>query len=730
MQWMLRLTSNLKTSTTMVTKLLTFFHRQVSVSLTKREPYIQLRSLSYFTDQPFEYPSLDPSLASLHSVSSNPCFALLSFCKNIDCLKEVHALFIINGIKGDLLCDTKLVSLYGSFGHVGYAGSVFDRIPEPDFYSWKVMIRWYFLNDLYTEIIGFYGRMRMSVRGFDNVVFSVVLKACSELQDINEGRKVHCDVVKVGNPDSFVQTGLVDMYAKCRQIKCARKVFGEILYRNVVSWTSMLAGYVQNNCSKEALVLFNRMREAMVESNQFTLGSLVTACGKLGALHQGKWVHGYIIKTGIELNSYLVTAILDMYVKCGSLRDARSAFDALPSVDLVSWTAMIVGYSQSGFPDEALKLFVDKRRFGILPNAVTIASLLSACAQLSNLSAGKLVHSLGIQLGLIDPTVINALVDMYAKCGVIRAASYIFETVSDKNLIAWNSILSGYSQNGLAYDALELFHQMRSNSVSPDAVTLVSIFSACASVGAFQVGSSLHAYTMKNGLLSSSVYVGTALLNFYAKCGDSKSARVVFDNMGEKNTVTWSAMIGGYGIQGDSCGSLALFNDMVKENLEPNEVIFTAILSACGHTGRLGEGWKYFNSMCKDYKFVPSMKHYACMVHMLARAGRLEEALDFIDKLPIKPDLSLFGALLHGCGLHSRFDLGEVAIKKMLDIHPDKACYYVLISNLYALDGRWSQVNEVRELMKQRGLSKDPGCSITEMENNNTLSFSGVACPA
>ncbi|EOY01788.1 Pentatricopeptide repeat superfamily protein [Theobroma cacao] len=714
----------------MMKRLLTFFHRQGFVSLTRRKPCFQLTCLSYTTDHPLEYPSMDRTLASMHSISLNPCFALLGLCRNIDSLKKVHALFVINGIKGDLLCDTKLVSLYGLFGHIGCARLMFDQIPDPDFYSWKVMIRWYFLNDLCMEIIGFYARMRMSVRMCDNVVFSVVLKACSEMRDIDEGRKVHCQIVKAGNPDSFVQTGLVDMYAKCGEIECSRKVFSEIIDRNVVSWTSMIAGYVQNDCAEDALVLFNRMREAMVEGNEFTLGSLVTACGKLGALHQGKWVHGYVIKNGIELNSYSVTTLLDMYVKCGSIRDARSVFDELSSVDLVSWTAMIVGYSQSGFPDEALKLFIDKKWFGILPNAVTIASLLSACAQLSNLSFGRLVHALGIQLGLKDSTVINALVDMYAKCGMIGDARYIFETVSDKNIIAWNSIISGYSQNGSAYEAFELFHQMRSKSVSPDAVTVVSIFSACASLGALQVGSSLHAYSTKGGLLSSSVYVGTAVLNFYAKSGDSKSARAIFDSMGEKNTVTWSAMIGGYGIQGDSSGSLALFNDMVKENVEPNEVIFTTILSACGHTGSLGEGWKYFNSMCQDYNFVPSMKHYACMVDMLARAGRLEEAWDFIDKLPIQPDLSLFGAFLHGCGLHSRFDLGEVAIKKMLDLHPDRGCYYVLISNLYASDGRWTQVNQVRELMKHRGLSKDPACSITEMDTYKDLSYSRVACLA
>ncbi|KAF2301899.1 hypothetical protein GH714_030256 [Hevea brasiliensis] len=351
----------------------------------------------------------------------------------------------------------------------------------------------------------------MCLREHDNVVFSIVLKACSELRNIDEGRKIHCQIIKAVNPDSFVLTGLVDMYAKCGEIECSRGVFDECLDRNVVSWTSMIAGYVQNDCPVEGLILFNRMREGLIAANQFTVGSLVTACTKLGALHQGKWVHGYAIKNGVELNSYVVTALLDMYVKCGVIRDARSLFDKLSSIDLVSWTAMIVGYTQSGSSNEALKLFMDKKWVDISPNNVTIVSVLSACAQLGNLNLGRSVHGLGIKLGFEEPAVVNALVDMYAKCRMNRDARYIFETVSDKDVVAWNSIISGYNQNGSAYEALELFRQMRMDSLLPDAVTLVSVFSACAFIGALRVGSSLHAYSIKGGLLSSNVYVGTAL---------------------------------------------------------------------------------------------------------------------------------------------------------------------------------------------------------------------------
>ncbi|KAF7123328.1 hypothetical protein RHSIM_Rhsim12G0076900 [Rhododendron simsii] len=691
-------------------KLISLFRKNISHIRT-----LQSRTIAS-SQTHHQFPQTDQTLASIRSISSNPFFSLLSLCKSVSSLQKTHSLLVVHGLATDLLFQTKLVSLYGFFGRIQSARLVFDTIPDPDIYSYKVMIRWYFLNDLYFELVGFYNCLRKCLRECDNVVFSIVLKACSELGDFDGGRKVHCEIVKVGSPDGFVMTGLVDMYAKCGEVEYSREVFDDIVDRNVVSWTSMIVGYVQNDCIEEGLVLFNQMRDGLVQGNQYTFGSIVNACTKLGALHQGKWVHGCLMKNGIELNSFLVTSLVDMYVKCRAIRDARSLFDEHHVIDLVSWTAMIVGYTQNGYHDQALKLFTDKRWKVILPNAVTTASALSACAQSSNSKLGRSIHSLGIKLGLEDHAVTNALVDMYAKCHLIKDAQFLFERFSDKNLVAYNSIMSGYSLNGSAYEALKLFHQMILEYVVPDAVTLVTVLSACASLGALPVGSSLHSYSLKGGLLSSSVYVGTSLVNFYAKCGDAESARIVFDGMREKNRITWAAMIGGYGMQGDCDGSIALFTDMVKENLEPNDVIFTSILSACSHTGMVGEGLTYFNSMCQKYNFVPSRKHYVCIVDLLARAGRLDEAWDFIATMPIKLEVSLFGAFLNGCYLHSRFDLGEVAAKRMIELHPDEACYYVLMSNLYTSSGRWNQANQVRELMKKRGLIKSPGCSHVEME--------------
>ncbi|CAN0923565.1 Pentatricopeptide repeat-containing protein At2g03380, mitochondrial [Linum grandiflorum] len=682
------------------------------------------RSFSYVTTQDDNHSPSTPSLGSISSSSWFHRLSSLTLCNvDIRSLKSIHGNLVVRGMDGDCFPATKLVSLYGSVGLVDVARKVFDGITEPDGCSSKVMARLYFMKGLYREVVDFH-EANPTRRCEDdyNVLFSMLLKACSSLKDVNPGRKLHCWIVKSGNPDGYVLTGLVDMYSKCGDIESAREVFLEDnVDRSVVSWTSMISGYVQNDRAEEALILFNRMREEdfFSQANKFTLGCLLTACSKLVALHQGKWIHGYIIKNGIEVNSYLETSLIDMYIKCGSLIDARSALNELSVVpDLVSWTAMIVGYAQGGFPEEALRLFVDKKWESIQPNRITLTSVLSACAQIGWLRFGKSVHCLGVKLGQLDANVVNALIDMYAKNSENLDSFRVFDTLSNKDVVAWNSIVSGYSQNGSAHQAIALFHEMRKKPVLPDAITLVSTFSAFGTLGALLAGSSLHCYSIKVGFFPASVYLGTAILTFYAKCGDAVSPRGVFDEMEEKNIVTWTAMIGGYGTQGDSVASLSLFNTMLKvAKVQPSEAVYTTILSICSHTGLVREGWEIFSSMCyENHNSVPSVKQYACMVDLLARDGMLEEAMELLEEIfPVavnqQDHVSLLGSFLHGCGLHSRFDLAEVVIKRMLESGSLESCYYVLVCNLYAADGRWGDVEVVREMMKQRGLSKFPGCS-------------------
>jgi len=257
---------------------------------------------------------------------------------------------------------------------------------------------------------------------------------------------------------------------------------------------------------------------------------------------------------------------------------------------------------------------------------------------------------------------------------------------------------------------------MRLQGISPDATSVVNALSASVCLGHLLIGKSFHSYVVKHAFLSN-VYVNTALLNLYSKCADLPSARSVFNEMNYRNSVTWCAMIGCYGMQGDSAGSIDLFNEMLKDGVHPNDVAFTSILSTCSHTGMVTAGKKYFDSMAQHFNITPSMKHYACMVDVLARAGNLEQALEFIYKMPMQADVSVWGAFLHGCRLHSRLQYGEEAIKSMMMLHPERPDLYVLISNLYTSYGMWEKSLAIRRWMQEKGLIKLPGSSSIGHEN-------------
>jgi pentatricopeptide repeat protein len=437
----------------------------------------------------------------------------------------------------------------------------------------------------------------------------------------------------------------------------------------------------------------------------------------LGSLHQGRWVHGSAIKHGVASNPFVAAAMLDMYVKCGELVDARRVFDELTSVDLVLWTTMIVGYTQNGSPLDALLLVADKKFMHIVPNSVTISTVLSASVQLRSLSLGRSIHGISVRLGVAENDVVmNALVDMYAKCKAVSEANTVFGRMLNKDVVTWNSLIAGYVENDMGNEALILFSQMRVEGSKPDAISVVNALSACVCLGDILMGKCFHTYAFKCAFMSN-IYVNTALLNLYNKCADLPSAQGVFSEMRNRNSVTWGAMIGGYGMQGDSAGSIDLFNEMLKDNIQPNEVVFTSILSTCSHTGMVTVGKKCFDSMARYFNITPSMKHYACMVDVLARAGNLEEALEFIQKMPMQADISVWGAFLHGCKLHSRLEFGEEAINRMTVLHPDTPDFYVLMSNLYTSYGRWDKSLAIRRSMKERGLIKLPGCSSVGQEN-------------
>ncbi|XP_057854000.1 pentatricopeptide repeat-containing protein At2g13600 [Cryptomeria japonica] len=556
----------------------------------------------------------------------------------------------------------------------------------------------------------------------------------------------------------------------------ARKIFDRMTERDTMSWNVIIAAYRKHGLPQEALALFHQMQKTGVAPDQFIFASILPACAKMGALQQGMDIHERIIKSGFLSDVVIGNALIDMYAKCGRIREARKLFDKFPKRDVVSWNAMIAGYAQNGvlvealrlfnempqadvvswnaiiagyvqngFSEKALEMFKQMQLAQVQPDQGTFASILPACARMGALEQGMEIHYTISRSELSRNVLIgNALIDMYAKCGNIQKArelfdkmsqhdvaswnamiagyahngnideaSRLFEEMPERNLVSWNAIIAGYANNGFGEKALHVYKQMQQSGVQPDQCTFCSILPACAKMGALKQGMYIHQHIIESGLLLD--VVGSALIDMYAKCGSMQKARELFDSISLRDVVSWTSMISGYAMHGYGKDALKLFELMKNSRTYPDHVCFVCVLFACSHIGLVDEGCKYFITMSDFYCIVPTMDHYVCMVDLLGRAGHLEEALNFIIKMPIKPDVVVWVCLLGCCRSLQNLPLGEFTATLLSELDAINDSPYVLLSDIYAEVGRWGDVQKVRRLMKDRGIKKIPGCSWIEV---------------
>eukprot|EP01018_Ginkgo_biloba_P028329 Gb_03597 [translate_table: standard] len=668
-----------------------------------------------------------------------------------DC--TTNAQLLLTEIEQNVDVNTKLVSTNAKRGHLANARLLFDKMPKRNVLSWTAMIGAHARQGQCEEALILYCQMQCQGIHPDHFVLPCVLKACAHLQALQRGKEIHDYIIRGGfESDVFVGNALTDMYAKCGSLEDARSVFDKMSQRNVaswnamiagyaqiglgheamklfnqmqmarlepdvISWTAIIAGYVQNGYDEEAFNLFHQMQLVGVQPTSVTVSSILPACAHLAALQQGKEIHSYIIRMGIETDVFVGSALVDMYGKCQSIEDARQLFDKMSHKNVVSWNAMITGYVQNGYGDLALNLFDQMQLSTVKPNSVTISSVLPACTQSAALQQGKKIHEYIIR-NRIEPNVFvgSALVDMYAKCGSIEKARHVFDKMSQRNVVVWNTMIAGYAQNGHGGEALKLFHDMQLAGTKPNSVTMASLLPACSHITALQQGKEIHGYIIRSGF-DSNVFVGSALVDMYAKSGSINYACHVFEKMSQQNVPSWNAMITAHALHGHGKDSLTLFNRMQQTGLMPDHVTCTSVLSACTHAGMVSEGLEFFNCMSRDYHIMPSVEHYACVVDLLGRAGRLDEAYDIINKMPFEPTASICGALLAACRVHCNIELGERMAEHLFELEPENAGNYVLLSNIYASSGRWDEMANVRKMMKDRGLKKRPGCSWIEIEN-------------
>ncbi|CAA0828732.1 Putative pentatricopeptide repeat-containing protein - mitochondrial [Striga hermonthica] len=751
-----------------------------------------------------------------------PYMPLFRYCTTFKSLTALHAHLIVRGLQKDTLPSTKLIEAYSQMGRVQTSRLIFNSFTNPDSFMWGVLIKSQVWNGLFREAIFVYQEMLQSLRALNEFIFPSVLRACSAINDLRQGQKVHARIVKSGfESDSIVETSLLSLYGETGCLHSARKVFDELSKRDVVSWSSFVSNYVRNGqvsegleifrkmvmegvdidsvtmlivaeacgelglsrigrsshgfvvrrnigynhgalksslvamygkfgdlCSAEnvfynggvcqgvaswtalissynqngyhleALGTFCEMVEHEVEINSVTLMNVVCSCARLGWLRGGKSIHGYTLRNNINLDrDFLRPSLIDLYANCGQLGYSRWVFDNTIDKHVVSWNILISGYVRAGQADEALSLFSEMLNQGMLPDSFASASALSACGLIGLSGTGSQIHSLITKISLSNEFIDNALIDMYSKCGFINSAVQVFHGAEKISVVTWNSMMCGFTQNGYSKEALILFDEMYTKNLDMDEVTFLSAIQACSNLGFIDKGKWVHHKVITFGM-KKDMYIDTALANMYARCGDLKMARAVFDRMAERSIVSWGSMLGSYAMHGHVDECISLFNTMVELGIKPNDVTFMNILSACSHAGYVEKGKFYFNSMAGDFGVTPNLEHYACLVDLLSRAGDLSGAYEVISLMPFPADASVWGALVNGCRIYNRMDFLDGISKDILKMDADDNGFYTLLSNVYAEGGKWGEVKEVKSRMRSRHLKKTPGYSMIEIESN------------
>ncbi|CAN6294808.1 unnamed protein product [Urochloa humidicola] len=542
--------------------------------------------------------------------------------------------------------------------------------------------------------------------------------------------QLHACALRLGllHPSVFASGSLVHAYLRFGRVAEAYRVFDEMPQRDVPAWNAMLSGLCRNARAADAVALFGRMVGEGLARDAVTLSSVLPMCVLLGGRALALVMHVYAVKHGMGGELFVCNALIDVYGKLGMLEQARWVFDGMALRDLVTWNSIISGYEQGGKVAAAVELFHAMKESGVSPDVLTLVSLASAVAQCGDERGAKSVHCYVMRRGWDAGDIIagNAIVDMYAKLSKIEAAQRVLDDLPARDLVSWNTLITGYMQNGLFNEAIKTYnHMQKHEGLKPVQGTFVSVLPAFSNLGALQQGMRMHALSIKTGL-NPDVYVSTCLIDLYAKCGKLAEAMLLFEQMPRRSTGTWNAIIAGLGVHGHGAKALDLFSQMQQEGIEPDHVTFVSLLAACSHAGLVDQGRNCFDSMQTVYGIVPIAKHYACMVDMFGRAGQLDEALEFIQGMPIKPDSAVWGALLGACRIHGNVEMGKLASQNLYELDPENVGYYVLLSNMYAKMGKWDGVDTVRSLVRRQNLQKTPGWSSMEVKGSVSVFYSGT----
>lgn len=639
-------------------------------------------------------------------------------------VNEARQMFDKMPERDEFTWNTMIVA-YSKSGRLSDAEQLFRSNPVKNTISWNALISGYCTYGPEDEAFGLFWEMQFDGIKPNEYTLGSVLRLCTSLALLLRGEQIHGHTIKTGfDLDVNVVNGLLAMYAQCKRISEAEYLFGTMAgEKNNVTWTSMLTGYSQNGFAFKAIECFRDLRREGNQSNQFTFPSVLTACAAVSARRVGVQVHGCIVKSGFKTNIYVQSALIDMYAKCRDLETARALLEGMEADDVVSWNSMIVGCVRQGLIEEALSLFGRMHERDMKIDDFTIPSILNCFASSrTEIKIAFSAHCLIVKSGYGTYKLVNnALVDMYAKRGIMDSALKVFEGMIEKDVISWTALVTGNTHNGSYEEALKLFCNMRVGGISPDQIVTASVLSASAELTLLEFGQQVHGNHVKSGF-PSSLSVNNSLVTMYTKCGSLEDANAIFNSMEIRDLITWTALIVGYAKNGKAKDSLQSYNLMIGSGITPDYITFIGLLFSCSHAGLIEEAQSYFDSMRTVYGIRPGPEHYACMIDLFGRSGDFLKAEELLNQMEVEPDATVWKAILAASRKHGNFENGERAAKTLMELEPNNAVPYVLLSNMYSAAGRQDEAANVRRLMKSRNISKEPGCSWVE-EKGKVHSF-------
>nr|XP_043637643.1 pentatricopeptide repeat-containing protein At1g74600, chloroplastic [Erigeron canadensis] len=628
--------------------------------------------------------------------------------------RGVHGLVVKYGKLEDIVVGTAIVDFYAKCGQIDDALKTFSRMDARNVVSWTAIITGFVQKGEFQSALELFKEMIILKEEINNYTVTSVLSACANPMLFNESCQIHCWIYKNGfYSDLTVKSSLINLYAKTGRIELSEQVFRDMKgLMNPSIYGAMINAFFHNGTLDNGFSLLQLMFREGLKPDTTCILSLLSI---IDHLELGEQVHSYTLKTGIILNPLVSCSLFTMYSKCGSINESYEIFKQIQHKDNVSWTSMIAGFTEHGYAYQAIELSREMLLTNITFDETTLTAVLAACSFLGVLKIGKEIHGLCIRQQ--DSELVyggSSVANMYSRCGDLKSARRVFSMMPFKDKISCSSLVSGYAQSGNTEEALHLFLDLIASGLKVDSFTISSVVGCVGNLAhsdlGIGIGIQLHSYILKLGF-ESEPSVGSSLVKMYSKCGNLDDSQKGFDQIIEPDLISWTIMINCYAQYGKGLDALKVYELMTKAGTKPDSVTFVDVLTACSHAGLVDEGYSHLKSMVEEHGIRPGQRHYACMVDILGRNGRLKEAERFISSMPIEPDALVWGTLLAACKVHGDVEIGKLAAEKFIELESSSDVGYVAISNICADFGLCEKVSKIRNEMKGTRIKKQSGWS-------------------